>query len=133
MSCCTFLASDRPLPRIERQKQEDLGLLPLLVVPRPCELTCAAEVEAELTLDTAEQLLAQIRAALGQSESVELWRVWLMDFWEFEERPYLHTSVRRYGELMLEELLAVAKAEVWNKPDKAYPDRPSFYRLIITR
>lgn len=133
MSVCTFLASNLPLPRIERHEAEDIGLFPLRLVPRPCEKPYAAEVEADMTEAAAEQLLEQLRAALLRSETVELWRVWLMDYWEFEERPYLHTSIRRFHDLTPEEVIAVADAEVWNKPDKDYPERPSFYRLIITR
>ena len=133
MSCCTFLASNRPLPRVERQSGEDVGLFPMQIVPLPCEMMCAAEVEAEMTEEAAEQLLERIREALGSAETVELWRVWLMDYYEFEDRPYQHTFIRRFCDLTPEEVRAVADAEVWNKPDKDYPERPSFYRLIITR
>jgi len=133
MSVCTFLASNLPLPRVERVEAEDVGLFPLRLPPLPCELPYAAEVEAADHHRAAAQLLEQIRAALGRSETVELWRAWLMDYYEFEERPYLHTGVRRFCDLTEEEIIALDTAEVWNKPDKAYPNRPSFYRLIITR
>jgi len=133
MSVCTFLASDHPLPRIERREQEDVGLFPIAPVPLPCEMRYAAAVEGEETEQAAAQLLERIRAALRQAEAVELWRVWLMDYWEFEDRPYLHTSVCRFSDLTLGDILGVAAAEVWNKPDKANPERPSFYRLIVTR
>ena len=133
MSVCTFLAANLPLPRVERIGAEDVGLFPLSLVPQPCEKPYAAEVEAADNDHAAEQLLEQIGAALQRSETVELWRVWLMDCYEFEERPYLHTSVCRFRDLTEEQIIALDRAEVWNKPDKAYPDRPSFYRLIVTR
>ena len=133
MSVCTFLASNLPLPRVERIEAEDVGLFPLRLPPLPCELPYAAEVEAADNDHAAEQLLEQIGAALQRSETVELWRVWLMDYYEFEERPYLHTSVCRFRDLTEEQIIALAGAEVWNKPDKNYPERPSFYRLILTR
>lgn len=133
MSVCTFLASNLPLPRVERVEAEDVGLFPLRLPPRPCEMPYAAEVEAADNFHAAAQLLEQIRAALALSETVELWRVWLMDYWEFENRPYMHTSVCRFRDLTEEQIIALDRAETWNKPDKNNPERPSFYRLIVTR
>ena len=134
MSVCTFFASDLLLSRVDRSEGGAFGIFPLNLVPAPCERLFAAELEApELNLEDAERILIYIKNLLNHAESVELWRVWLMDYWEFEERPYLHTSVRSFCDLTPEELIALNEAEVWNKPDKAYPQRPSFYRLIVTR
>lgn len=134
MSVCTFFASDLLLPRVDRREGGEFDIFPLRLAPAPCERPFAAELEApELSIESAERILFYIQNLLKSAESVELWRVWLMDYWEFEDRPYLHTSVRPISELTAEELIALNDAEVWNKPDKAYPERPSFYRLIVTR
>ena len=51
------MASNLPLPRVERIEAEDVGLFPLSLVPQPCEKPYAAEVEAADNDHAAEQLL----------------------------------------------------------------------------
>ena len=134
MSVCTFFASDLLLPRVDRREGGEFGIFPLRLAPAPCERPFAAELEApELSIESAERILFYIQNLLKSAESVELWRVWLMDYWEFEDRPYMHTSVCRFRDLTEEQIIALDRAEVWNKPDKNNPERPSFYRLIVTR
>jgi len=36
-------------------------------------------------------------------------------------------------DISIEDIKKIDSAEIWNQPDKIYPNRPSFYRLIIKR
>ena len=81
----------------------------------------------------AHQIIAYIRAILQDTDTVELWQVWLMDYYEFEERPYIHQKTVSIQDLTPEHIKELDQAEIWNTPDKRYPERPSFYCLTVTR
>ena len=51
----------------------------------------------------------------------------------FEDRPFVHRKTISIDELTIEHIKEIAIADTWNKPDKMYPQRPSFYCLTITR
>jgi hypothetical protein len=53
--------------------------------------------------------------------------------YEFEDRPFVHRKTISIDELTIEHIKEIAIADTWNKSDKMYPQRPSFYCLTITR
>ena len=90
-------------------------------------------LEWNYTDGRAEQILDYIRIALKEVEQVELWKVWLMDYYEYEDSPVIHKRTISIGEMTIQDMKEIDHADIWNKPDKYLPNRPSFYRLIITR
>ena len=56
---------------------------------------------------------------------VELWHVWLTDYYEYEDRPVIHRQTVSVDELTAKRIREIDEAEIWNTPDKRYPDRPS--------
>ncbi|MBQ2830171.1 MAG: hypothetical protein IJF15_04010, partial [Oscillospiraceae bacterium] len=64
---------------------------------------------------------------------VELWRVWLADYYEYEDSPVVHRKTITADALTVEDIKEIEKADIWNTPDKIYPNRPSFYCLTIVR
>lgn len=84
-------------------------------------------------MDRQKKIMEYIKTALQHTNSIELWHVWLMDYYEFEDRPFLHQSVLPFSQLSPAHLQALEDSEIWNTPDKQYPNRPSFYCLTITR
>ena len=90
-------------------------------------------LEWNYTEGRARQIIEYIKAALQKTEVVEFWHVWLMDYYEYEDRPYIHRKTIPIGELAIENIKEIDCAEIWNTPDKMYFNRPSFYCLKITR
>jgi hypothetical protein len=70
---------------------------------------------------------------IQKSDVIEFWHVWLMDYYEFEDRPFIHRKAISVYELTTEHIKEIDHAVIWNTPDKMYPERPSFYCLTITR
>ena len=81
----------------------------------------------------AKQIIEYIKNALQNTTSIELWHVWLMDYYEFEDRPVIHKQTVSIDELTTKHIKEIDDAEIWNTPDKMYPNRPSFYCLEIKR
>lgn len=90
-------------------------------------------LEWRYTEGRARHILEYIKGALAYAESIELWHVWLMDYYEYEDSPVIHERRLSINELRPEDIRQIDNAEIWNKPDRTYPGRPSFYRLTITR
>ncbi len=89
----------------------------------------------ELLLDRytegrAKQIIDYIKAALLHTDSVELWDVYLIEYWEFDDRPYIHKRTVRIDELTANDIKEINEAENWNNKDK---NRPSFYCIEIVR
>ncbi len=153
MSVCTFLASDFSLEPVSPPQKYPLGIIIedgtvtiddggaddnyfLHVFPAVGTYTnkkYGVSLEWNYTEGRAKQIIDYIRDALRNTDSVEFWNVWLMDFYEFEERPYIHKKTVSIDELTVEHIREIDHAEIWNTPDKMYPDRPSFYCLTICR
>ena len=151
MSVCTFLAADCPLAtaapsqnyplhiNLDNGTVEDGGaddnffLLPFSEVKTYTEKPYAVCLEWHYTPGRAEQIIRYIQNALQHTDAVELWHVWLMDCWEFEERPVIHRKTVSPDALTPEQIREIDDAEIWNTPDKQYPDRPSFYCLTVTK
>ncbi|MBO5315601.1 MAG: hypothetical protein J6B48_04125 [Clostridia bacterium] len=90
-------------------------------------------MEWQYTDGRAKKIIEYIKSALLKSDSIEFWLVWLTDYYEFEDRPFVHKKTVSIDELSIEHIKEINSAEIWNKPDKMYPNRPSFYCLRIIR
>jgi hypothetical protein len=150
MSVCTFIAADTPLQEVAPSKEypvhididkgiiddggadDNFFLFAFRDVQDYTDKKYGVYLEWNYTDGRAEQILKYIRAALEKTELVELGHVWLMDYYEFEDRPYVHRRTVSAAELTAGHIREIDGAEIWNKPDKMYPERPSFYCLTIT-
>lgn len=151
MSVCTFLAADCPLetaaPSQEYPLHIDLDsgtiddgraddnyfLHPFPEAKTYTDKAHAVCLEWNYTPGGANRLIQYIKNALQRTDAVELWHVWLMDFWEFEDRPAIHRQTVAIDELTAGQLRDLDAAEIWNKPDRQYPERPSFYCITVRR
>ncbi|MBE6565394.1 MAG: hypothetical protein E7655_09015 [Ruminococcaceae bacterium] len=151
MSCCTFIASDAPLREaapsqsyplvldLDMGSVEDGGaddnyfLTAFSDVGFYTDRRYAVSLEWNATAGRAERLVTYIREALRETDAVELWHVWLGEFFEFEDRPFLHRQTVSANDLTAEHIRQIDQAEIWNRPDKRCPSRPSFYCLTVTR
>jgi len=151
MSVCTFLASDFPLREVAPPREyplvinldtrtindggadDNYFLHAFSEVSDYTDKKYGVFLEWHYTEGRANRLIEYIKDALRHTDSVELWRVWLGNYHEFEERPFIHRKTVSIDELAAEHIRDTDEAEIWNKPDKQYPNRPSFYCLTITR
>ena len=151
MSVCTFIAADIPLQEVAPSKDYpihidvDRGIIDdggaddnffLFSFPDVQDYTnkkYGVYLEWYYTDGRAEQILNYMRDALKEAESIELWRVWLMDYYEYEDTPVIHKWTISIKGMTIQDIKEIDNADIWNKPDKQLPSRPSFYRLIITR
>ncbi|MBR2965903.1 MAG: hypothetical protein IKC52_00325 [Clostridia bacterium] len=81
----------------------------------------------------AKQLVDYLKNAVEQSGVVELWHVWLDDYYEFETRPFVHKQTMQIDSLTIDNIKEICQAQIWNSPDKQHPQRPSFYCLELTK
>ena len=150
MSVCTFLAADRPLETaapsqdyplhidIDKGTIEDGGaddnffLSPFSEAKTYTDKPYAVCLEWHYTPGRAEQIIQYIKQTLQHTDTVEIWHVWLMDYWEFEDRPVIHRKTVSIDALTPEHIRELDDAEIWNTPDRQYPERPSFYCLTAT-
>lgn len=151
MSVCKFLAADIPLQEVRPLKDYpvhidiDRGIIDdggaddnflLLSFSDIGDYTNKKHVvylEWNYTDGRAEQILEYIKENLKKTEEVELWHVWLMDYYEYEDSPVIHKRTISIEEMTIRDIEEIDSAEIWNKPDKQLPSRPSFYCLVITR
>lgn len=151
MSACMFIASDAPLPEfappqdhpvridLDSGTTDDGGADDNYVLTTFRDVKDYTDKEYGVTLEwnftdgRANQLIDYIRSALQKADSVEVRHVWLTDYFEFEERPFLHRTTLSVNELTPAHLKQIDNAVIWNTPDKQYPQRPSFYCLTITQ
>ncbi len=149
MSKCVFIASDCPLPEVRPSQDyprhfnvdtsvisdsgadDDYCLLPFNQV----DTYCTKKYGVELLLDRytegrAKQIIDYIKAALTHTDSVELWNVYLIEYWEFDDRPYIHKRTVHTRELTVNDIKEINEAENWNNKDK---NRPSFYCIEIIK
>lgn len=151
MSICRFIASDCPLPEfapaqdypvkidLDNHTIDDGGAddnYVLRAFNRAEDYTdkkYGVYLEWNDTDGRAEQILRYIKTALHKADPIEFWLVWLMDCWEYEERPYIHKKTISIHDLTTAQIRQISNAAIWNTPDPQYPQRPSFYCLTITR
>ncbi len=144
MSVCTFLASDVPLPEVRPSREyplkidldsgtiydggadDNFFLLPFQNLLPYTERQYGVCLEWRFTEGRAEALLQYMRDQLQDTDSLEFWHVWLIDYWEYEDRPVMHRYSASIDELTPEDLRELSSKEIWTNPD-----RPSFYCLTI--
>ena len=144
MSVCTFMAADVPLEQaaltrdgytadIDDSAEYEGFLLAFPEADCYTDKPYAVFAEWHDTKIAAEQTLAYLKDVLRRADTVELWRVWLGEYWEFEDRPVIHRRTLAIEELTAAQLCTFDGLEIWNTPDKRYPSRPSFYCWEIRR
>lgn len=150
MSACTFIASDSALTEVAPAHDDSLEMAEngtisdggaddnyfLHFFPDVQDYTDKQNgvyLEWDYTEGRANQIIEYIKNALHNTTSIELWHVWLMGCYEFEDRPVIHRQTISMNELSAKHLKEIDEQEIWNTPDKMYPDRPSFYCLEIRR
>ena len=107
---------------------DDFYLLPFDDVDIYCKRKYGVYLELDgYTEGRAKRIISYIKSALRQTDSVEIWNVWLMGYWEFDDRPYIRKKMVYIDELTPNEL---KEAENWDNKDK---NRPSFYCLELVR
>ena len=151
MSVCKFIAADIPLQEMAPSKEypihididkgtiddggadDNFFLFAFSDVQDYTDKKHGVYLEWNYTDGRAEQILKYIRKALEETEQVEFWHVWLMDYYEYEDSPVIHKRTISIKEMTIQDIKEIDSAEIWNKPDKQIPSRPSFYGLVITR
>ena len=152
MSVFTFIASDHPLPEIAPQRgyplivhvdegtvyeddaDDNFGLYVFRDVQKYTDKKYGAELECPYMTDRrAEKMLKYIRNALEHDDTIEIWHVWLTDYYEYEESPVIQKCTVPFSDVTVDDIKEIIDAEVWNTPDKRHPNRPSFYCLIIAQ
>lgn len=151
MSICTFIASDRPLREVSPQKEyplvihfdegtvydggadDNFYLHAFKDVQSYTDKKYGVYLEWRYTDGRAGKVLEYIKKALEYESAIEIWHVWLTDYYEYDERPVIRKCIVPFSDLTVDDLKEIDSAEIWNNPDKRNPDRPSFYCLAVTR
>lgn len=152
MSVCTFIASDFPLKEAAPERDYPLHinldngqtydggtddnyfLLPFADAGDYTYKKYSVHLEWNYyTEGRAKRIIEYLNDALQNAPSVEVWHVWLGGSDGFEERPVIHRQTISVDELTADDIREIDDAEIWNIPDKRYPNRPSFYCLEIKR
>lgn len=81
----------------------------------------------------AKKILDYIKDILEHTDTVDIWHVWLTNYYEYDEQPVIHSRTISIKELSVKDIKKLENSEIWNNPDKRYPNRPSFYSLTINR
>lgn len=152
MSYCTFIASDSPLREVIQQKtypltvnldegtvydggaDDTFGLCAFKDVQSYTDKKYGVYLAWHYyTEGRAKKILEYIKEALDYDATIEIWRVWLGDYYEYEESPVIQKCTVPFSDLTVDDIREVDSAAVWNHPDKRHPGRPSFYCLIVKR
>ena len=149
MSFCTFIASDSPLLPVKPPKEyplfidldnntvwdgdadDNYFLSPFAELSDYTDKKYGVSLEWRYTEGRAKKILAYIQKVLKNGGSVEIWRVWLTDWYDYEESPVLKKRFLSFKELTVNDIKEIDEADVWNHPDPHNPDRPTFYCLVI--
>lgn len=152
MSECTFIASDYPLVEVEPSEDYPLDInfddgmiydggaddnyyLSIFTdVEDYTKKRNAVYLEWSYTEGRAKRIIEYIKDALQNTDSIEFWHVWLMgSCYEFEDSPVIHRRTISISELTTKHIKDIDNADIWNSPDKMFPNRPSFYCIEIKR
>lgn len=151
MSVCTFIAADHSLPLVcppqdfpleinvdtgviyDGGADENFRLLSFPDVSVYTNKCYGVQLEWQYTPGRAHRIISYIQDALQHTDVVELWHIWLLGWWEWEDRPVVHSRTIPISSLTAEDIKALDDAPIWDIPDKHNPERPSFRRIIITR
>lgn len=149
VSNCVFIAADCPLPEVAPSQDYPLHinldtgaifdggaddnyfLLPFDEVDLYCEKKYGVYLELpQFTDGRAGRIVDYIRTALMRTDSVEIWNVWLSDYWEFDDRPHICKRTVHIDKLTIDDIKELAQAENWDSKNK---NRPWFYCLEMIR
>ena len=151
MSVCTFIASDYPLPTWTPSKDYPLNinidtgaiydgdaddnffLHAFNDIGSYSDKKYAVWLEWRYTCGRAKQIVKYIKDALMHTDSIELWHVWLTEHYEYEDSPVIRSRTISIHEITEKDIKELDSSDIWNTPDKMYPNRPSFYRWRIYR
>ena len=151
VSVCRFIASDMPLAEFEPSQEypvkididkgtiddgnadDNYYLISFSNVKDYTDKEYGVCLEWNYTNGRAKQIIKYIRTALQKTDVIEFWYVWLMDYYEFENRPFIHRKTISIDELTTRHIKEIDNAVIWDTSDRMYPERPSFYCLSITR
>lgn len=153
MSACCFIASDFPLKEHSPEKDHPISiniegdaisvddgglddnyfLNDFPDVSLYTDKKHGVSLEWRYTSGRAKRIIDYVRAALNDTDEVEIWLVWLLGDWEFDERPIIHRKKLSVNDVTEKDIEAIDSADIWRKEDKNYPERPSFYCLTVTR
>mgnify|MGYP003312989786 CR=1 FL=1 len=75
-------------------------------------------MEWNYTDGRAAKIVEYIKENLKKTREVELWHVWLMDYYEYEDSPVIHKRTISIGKMTTRDIKEIDSAEIWNKPDK---------------
>ena len=147
MSVCTFLAADCKLPEKPRPetgfdikfnidtgtvydggRDDDYALYNFTDVGGYSDLQYGVMIEwFYCTPGRARKIIEHIKSALTKCDRVEIWTVWLMDYYEYDERPYYKTRTVSLEDLSVEDIKEIAEVNVW----EASKERPTYYCLTV--
>ena len=82
--------------------------------------TCGAEIKL-------------FTSCFEKTELVEMWHVWLMDYYEYEDSPVIKKKFISIEKMTIQDIHELVIADIWNSPDRNISSRPSFYCMVITR
>lgn len=151
MSACRFIASDAPLLEVAPSQEypvkidldkgtiddggadDNFFLISFDSVKDYTDRNYGVYLEWDYTDGRATKIIEYIKTVLQKSDSIEFWHVWLMDYYEYEDRPFIHRKAISIDELTVEHIKEIDNAVIWNTPDRRCPERPSYYCLTITR
>ncbi len=151
MSVCTFFASNVPLHEVAPSQEypleididkgtvydgdadDNFFLISFEDVSDYTDKKYGVRLEWNYTDGRAKQLIKYIEAVLKETDTVELWHVWLQDYYEYEDSPVIKKKKKAFSELAEKDIKELDNSNIWNVPDKNYPNRPSYYCLVIER
>jgi len=145
MSVCTFIAANCPLPDVRPSKEYDVNfnidtgviddggaddhyyLYRFSDVRHYTDKENAIEIEIYVYTEArAQRIIGYIKDALEQTDTVEIWHVWLTDY----DPPKIKRQRVSIDELTPEDIHEISNADIWT--DK-YSDTPTWYCLEVVK
>lgn len=151
LSICTFIASNGPLCEVTPQKEyplvinidegtiydggadDNFSLYAFKDVQMYTGKKYGVYLQWRYTDGRARKLLEYIQNALEYEAAIEIWHVWLADYYEYDESPVVQKCTVPFSDVTIDDIKEIDDAEIWNTPDKRNPRRPSFYCLVVER
>lgn len=149
MSVCIFIAADCQLPEVKPSRDYPLnidlnsGIIDdgdaddnyFLIKFDDVDIYCNKKYGVYLELHKytdgrAKRIIDYIKNVLQQTDCVELWNVWLTDYWEYDDRPYINKKTVSINELTTDDIKKINDAGNW---DKKYKNRPIFHCIEIIK
>lgn len=149
MSVCTFIASNSPLYEVTPQKEyplvinvdegtiydgdadDNFFLHTFTDVQSYTDKKYGVYLEWHYTDGRARKILEYIKNALEYDTTIEIWHVWLTDYYDNDERPVIRKRTVSFSDVTINDVKEIDNAEIRSEPDKSNPSRLSFYCLVI--